>query len=189
MTHRVGKNFDYSTPRLKLFKYLLIALVSVGFLSSCQYIKPLIHPQPSSELEHISPESSVRNNVVQYAYSLLGSKYKYGGKSSVDGFDCSGFVCHVLNKNGIALSGPSYALENCGRKISLGEVKAGDLLFFKRTKGGRVFHVALVASNENGKTKIIHASSGRGVVLDVLEESSYWSSKIATARDVISKQN
>ena len=34
-------------------------------------------------------------DIVKTANSLLGTKYKYGG-STVDGFDCSGFVYYFL---------------------------------------------------------------------------------------------
>lgn len=159
-------------------------------LGSCQYFQPLAATEPESRhAPKAAPAPSpntLRKKVSEYAYQFIGSKYRYGGNSKRTGFDCSGFVFHVLNEYGISMSGPSYALEQEGKKIKLDEVQPGDLLFFRKSKAGRVFHVSLVLSNEHGKTKIIHATSSRGVVVDVLQESSYWRSKIITARDVIS---
>jgi cell wall-associated NlpC family hydrolase len=146
----------------------------------------LADTEPTYEPKRTPTESSIRKEVSDYATKFIGTKYRYGGKSRNSGFDCSGFVCHVLNEYGIAVSGASYMLEDQGEKIALDEVQPGDLLFFRKSKGGRVFHVSLVLSNDHGKTALIHATSGRGVVVDVLQESSYWNSKVITARDVIS---
>ncbi|MAT54978.1 MAG: hydrolase [Saprospirales bacterium] len=173
-------------PESRPAKLTFILLLFISLLGSCQYFRPLADSGPSPSPKKAPSESSLRNEIVDYAYKLRGAKYRYGGKSRNSGFDCSGFVCHVLNEYGIAVSGASYMLENQGEKIALDEVQPGDLLFFRKSKGGRVFHVSLVLSNDHGKTALIHATSGRGVVVDVLQESSYWNSKVITARDVIS---
>ena len=175
-------------PFTKEFKHFSIFLLLGAFLSSCQHFEPLAKNEARLAPKRAPADTDLRKEVVSYALRLTGSKYRYGGKSRSSGFDCSGFVNHVLNEKGIKTSGPSNVLENEGRKISLDEVQAGDLLFFRRSKGGRVFHVSLVVSNSGGSTKIIHATSSRGVVVDILEENSYWRSKIITARDVIGQR-
>ncbi|RMF26481.1 MAG: NlpC/P60 family protein, partial [Bacteroidetes bacterium] len=60
----------------------------------------------------------------------------------------------------------------------------GDLLLFRRSRSGRVFHVALVTANRGGRIRMIHSTSSRGVVEEELQASSYWRSKHATARSV-----
>ncbi len=167
-------------------KFPFLFFVSIVILSSCQYFRPLADTEPGVGSKKAPAENRIRKEVVDYAYKFIGTKYRYGGKSRSSGFDCSGFVCHVLNEYGVGISGASYMLENQGEKIGLEQAQAGDLLFFRKSRGGRVFHVSLVVSNENGRTEIIHATSGRGVVVEVLQESSYWSHKVVSARDVIS---
>lgn len=172
------------------FAKLLYVLFGLLLLSSCQYFRPLVENQLTFDKpEKLSSELVLRQDVVEYGSQFIGTKYKYGGKSSSTGFDCSGFVCHVLKDNGITISGPSYQLENLGKVINLESTQPGDLLFFRKSKSGKVFHVAMVASNNGGAIEILHATSGRGVVVDVLQESSYWNSKIISARDVIGEKN
>jgi cell wall-associated NlpC family hydrolase len=90
-----------------------------------------------------------------------------------------------MDRYDIDLSASSSLQENQGRKIDPGSVKTGDLIFYRRSPGGRVFHVSLVVDNDREGIKVIHATS-RGVVIDNISTSSYWKPKISTARDVIS---
>jgi cell wall-associated NlpC family hydrolase len=46
------------------------------------------------------------------------------------GFDCSGFTRWVYAHVGINLPHSSYAQFTMGRRVSLGQLKPGDLLFF-----------------------------------------------------------
>ncbi|MEM0992804.1 MAG: C40 family peptidase [Bacteroidota bacterium] len=123
----------------------------------------------------------LRTEIVSYAKQHLGVNYKYGGNTP-RGFDCSGFTSHVMGEFNIQLNRSSRDQAKQGKKIRLKDAKAGDLVFF--SKGGRVFHVAIIASNKNGQVKIVHSTSSRGVVLDNLTNSSYWFPKIHTVKDV-----
>ena len=48
----------------------------------------------SATVAPISPNQA--SEVLIYALSMVGVKYRYGGNSAVTGFDCSGFVHHVF---------------------------------------------------------------------------------------------
>lgn len=135
----------------------------------------------------VEKESAVRQDVVRYAKKQLGAKYKYAGKNP-SGFDCSGFTMYVMKNFNISLSASSSLQENNGQKIAVKEVQAGDLIFFRRTKQGRVFHVAMVINNDKEGIKVIHSTS-RGVVIDNISQSNYWKPKISTARRVITKKS
>ncbi len=174
---------------LTISPHMLVGAAIFLAMFSCQYLHPLVGSgeAPSSHRNN-DRETSLRNEIVQYALTLEGRPYRYGGREPRTGFDCSGLVNHVMNKFGIELSGPSYSLEGRGKNIMPEQARPGDLLFFRRTKNGKVYHVALVVSNEGGELRMIHASSSRGVVSEVLQYNSYWRSKFITARDVISSQ-
>lgn len=129
-------------------------------------------------------EARLRQDIVSYAKQQLGTKYKYAGRSPRTGFDCSGFTYYVMDNFDVDLSPSSRAQENQGKKIKVSDAKTGDLIFFRRSKTGAVFHVALVVSNDREGLKVIHSTS-RGVVIDNLYASSYWKPKISTARDVL----
>ena len=131
-------------------------------------------------------EKKLRTDIAHFAKKHVGTDYKYGGKAPA-GFDCSGFTSYVLRHFGIPVSGPSYSQEHFGKKIPKEKARPGDLVFFRKHRGGKVFHVALVYANEGGEIYLIHSTSSRGVVIDQLSRSSYWRSKVMTFRDVIGR--
>lgn len=174
---------------ITLTPHLLVGAVIFISMFGCHYLQPLIFSnEPTPTKSSTSREAAFRNDLVQYALTLEGKPYRYGGQSPKSGFDCSGLVNHVMNKYGIDLSGPSYSLEKRGKAIDPENAHPGDLLFFRRTKNGSVYHVALVVANHGGELRMIHASSSRGVVAEILQHNSYWRTKHITARDVINDQ-
>jgi len=48
--------------------------------------------------------------VASYALSLKGTPYRYGKDSPKEGFDCSGFVRHVYQRQGISLPRTAKAM-------------------------------------------------------------------------------
>lgn len=130
-------------------------------------------------------EQRLRSDLTAFAKKHVGTKYRYGGKSPT-GFDCSGFTTYVMRQFDVPVSGPSYSQEKLGTKVTAAKAQSGDLVFFRKSRSGKVFHVALVYSNNNGDLSLIHSTSSRGVVVDRLSDSSYWRSKVMTIRDVIS---
>lgn len=114
-------------------------------------------------LQELSYGGSVSNTVVdliQYAKQFLGNPYVYGGTSLTNGTDCSGFTMRVFAQFGYTLNRSSAAQSNNGFKISLSEIKPGDLLFY--SYGGSIGHVALYIGNG----QIIHASTEKtGIII------------------------
>ena len=139
----------------------------------------------NTNVDQLSREDKLRRDVVAFAEEQEGSSYRYAGRDP-RGFDCSGFTHYVMKKFDISLTTSSKSQATEGAKISVKEAKPGDLIFFKRSAAGRVFHVALVVSNTRSGLRVIHSTS-RGVVLDNLTTSKYWKPKISSARDVISE--
>ncbi|MEK7257421.1 MAG: C40 family peptidase [Bacteroidota bacterium] len=129
-------------------------------------------------------EIQLRDEIVGYAQKHLGTKYRPAGKTP-GAFDCSGFVYHVMKEFEFRMASCSGLQERQGKKITREEAQPGDLVFFRRSKKTRVFHVAMVLSNEDGNLTLIHSTSSRGVVIDKLKESAYWRSKIMTVRNVL----
>ena len=73
--------------------------------------------------------------LIAEAEKYLGYPYVWGGSSPSTSFDCSGFVCYVLNQSGTASVGRTTAngLYNMCTIVSAGEAKPGDLIFFQGT--------------------------------------------------------
>ena len=75
-------------------------------------------------------------NMIREAEKYLGMPYVWGGKSVRTGFDCSGFVCWVLNHCGNGWNvGQKRAKELCRMCIYVSpqEARPGDLVFFEKT--------------------------------------------------------
>ncbi|MEN0003092.1 MAG: C40 family peptidase [Bacteroidota bacterium] len=140
--------------------------------------------RPATSSPGASGETALQLQVVAYAKKFIGTKYKYGGKSPSSGFDCSGFTRYVMDNFDVALPPVSRYQEQEGKRISLKEAAPGDLVFFRRSKRGNVFHVALVAENSSAGLKVVH-STNRGVVLDNITNNSYWAPKLSSARRVL----
>lgn len=127
--------------------------------------------------------SELRQNIVRAAKKELGRPYAYGGKDK-RGFDCSGLTHFVFQQFDISLPPVSSEQAKLGSKISINELKPGDLMFFKRTKAGKVFHVALVSETNHREVKVIHSTS-RGVVEDEITNSGFWGPKIFSCKRII----
>lgn len=168
--------------RIKILFYLCGALV---FLTHCSTLTNT-RTSGTTTTPRLSKEDLLRRDIIDYADQFVGSNYLYAGRDPKKGFDCSGFTHYVMKKFDITLSPSSRMQENEGRSIRIRDVKPGDLIFYRRSKSGRVFHVSLVYANESDGIKVIH-STNRGVVIDNITQNSYWGPKISTARDVISK--
>jgi len=116
---------------------------------------------------HLKPISAIKREdvtprmIVQEAKRFLGVPYLWGGVSPA-GFDCSGLVRTMFGRYGIYLPRDTKDQIKVGRLIDRTEVKAGDLLFFRR-------HVALAL----GRSRILHASvGGSGVRINSLVPSN-----------------
>ena len=107
-----------------------------------------------TELLYGQGVSDVRVELVEYAKQFVGNPYVWGGTSLTNGADCSGFVMSVFKKFGVSLSHSSRAQANEGTKISLSELKPGDLVFYANGSG-TINHVAIYI----GGGQVVHASS------------------------------
>ena len=92
-------------------------------------------------------------NVVDYGKLFLGNPYKYGGKSLTNGIDCVQFIIALYKKYGIKLPENKRKFYQVGKKISLKDARAGDIIYYGS-------HVALYMGNG----KVIHAQH-RGIAI------------------------
>lgn len=91
--------------------------------------------------------------IAAYGLKFVGNPYRYGGTSLTNGTDCSGFTMSIFKKFGISLPRTSSEQSRTGKKISVSEARAGDLIFYG--SGGHVSHVALCI----GGGRVVHASN------------------------------
>lgn len=103
--------------------------------------------------ESASSSSSIRSKIVDYALQFEGNPYVWGGTSLTRGADCSGFTQSVFEDYGIYIPRTSREQATSGRRVSLDEIRPGDLIFY--TRNGSINHVALYIGNG----KVIAAKS------------------------------
>ncbi len=89
--------------------------------------------------------------MIAEAEKYLGYPYVWGGSSPSTSFDCSGFVCWVINHSGVGNVGRTTAqgIFNYTTPIAPSEAKPGDIIFFTGTydSGSAVSHVGIYAGN------------------------------------------
>lgn len=85
--------------------------------------------------------------LVGYAKKFLGTPYVWGG-TSPNGFDCSGFVQYVYRKFGVNLPRISADQARAGKRISLGNLKPGDLVAWDNSsRNNGADHIAIYIGN------------------------------------------
>lgn len=127
-----------------------------------------------------APEPQVAE-VLIYAMSMIGVKYRYGGNSRDSGFDCSGFVRHVFATTAaINLPRVASAMSKLGHDVLLEELAPGDLVFYN-TLGRRFSHVGIYIGGNN----FVHSPSvGKSVeVVDM--NNRYWKRRFNGARRLL----
>lgn len=114
------------------------------------------------------------NELVVYANNLIGTPYVWGGSTPAHGLDCSGLLYWIQRTAGSDVgryNAATYA--NMGKKIPVGQQKAGDFLFF----GNPVTHCAIYIGNgymieSRGGRKNTADNPGIGVVKSLVSRRS-----------------
>jgi len=120
------------------------------------------------------------SDMVLTAMNFLGVRYRRGGDTAENGFDCSGFTRHVFEMS-VGKVLPRRADEQAKTagllSIKREELKPGDLVFFNTMR--RTFsHVGIYV----GDGKFIHAPKPGGEVRVDDMGASYWTRRFTGAR-------
>ena len=134
-------------------------------------------PQDRKLLDKVRDKAS---DLVLSAMNFLGVRYKYGGTTAENGFDCSGFTRHIFEMS-VGLVLPRRADEQARSSsllsIKKDELKPGDLVFFN-TMRATFSHVGIYV----GDGKFVHAPrTGAAIRVDDMREA-YWSKRFTGAR-------
>ncbi|TDY51027.1 peptidoglycan endopeptidase LytE [Alicyclobacillus sacchari] len=150
---------------------------------------------PSTAAQTTSGSTSstavLRQNILNFAQSLVGIHYAWGGSSPTTGFDCSGFVQYVFAHFDISLPRQSHDQATVGTPVAQSSLQPGDLLFFTDTDSyasqyaNHVTHVGIYMGNGN-MIESSSANNGEGVVVvHNVFANPYYSAHYYGARDVI----
>jgi cell wall-associated NlpC family hydrolase len=154
----------FATKNYRCFFIRGALLTLIVFFSGCASV-------PEKPTADYSP-------MVSYALSLQGTPYHYGKSSPAEGFDCSGFVKHVYEHQGISLPRTSQGMAQSLAQVPKNDLHSGDLVFFN-ISGKPFSHVGIYLNNDN----FIHAPSQRtGKVLVSSLKNKYWENRFSCAR-------
>jgi cell wall-associated NlpC family hydrolase len=148
---------------------------AIGSLLSQRGLAPAV--QAATQVRDAAGE------LVLTAMTFLDVRYRRGGDSAEEGFDCSGFTRHVV-ESVLGLSLPRRSAEQAQQaglsKVAREELQPGDLVFFNTLR--RTFsHVGIYI----GEGRFIHAPrSGKQIRVERIEDR-YWARRFDGARRVV----
>lgn len=160
-------------------KYILfIVLAGSVILGACSKTSKSrsVSKNTQSKVSRSASASPAVAKVIASAKSYIGTPYRMGGTTRA-GMDCSGLICTSFKSIDQSLPRTSQEQSRLGRKISLTELREGDLVFFTDKKGrSKITHVGMVTKvSGKGNVKFIHASTKLGVVESDLYADYYLS--------------
>lgn len=150
------------------YLYLLTLVIPIA----CSTLPPQM---PKAET---GPVGEQRAEALLQALLALGLDYRYGGGTPETGFDCSGLVAHVFREAyGIRLPHSARAQSEYGARVSLAELRAGDLVFYN-TLNSPFSHVGIYL----GDGRFVHApKTGAQVRVEPIS-ARYWMKRFDGAR-------
>ena len=160
-----------------VFLLLSLSLFSNGEISFRKQREKVLKEQQEEDQREIkqvkkekltttNKEKSIRQAVLETAFSKMGTPYIYGANGN-GAYDCSSYVQFVYKKSiNLNLPRVSYQQAESGKKVKVSQLKAGDLVAFDTLNKGRISHIGIYI----GDNQFIHASSGyKKVVVSQLE--------------------
>ncbi|MCB1939864.1 MAG: C40 family peptidase [Rhodocyclaceae bacterium] len=153
-------------------------------LAGCGSVPPVVRYTPPAVAE-----SAVRDpirfddprhaeQVVLYAYGLLGTGYQFGGRNPEAGLDCSGMVSYIVEQvSGKRLPHNAARIAAQTRSVERDDLQPGDLVFFN-TLNRPHSHMGIYL----GEGKFIHAPNSRGAVRIERLASRYFSTRFDGGR-------
>lgn len=128
------------------------------------------------------------SDLLDFAKSMIGTRYRYASSNPDRGFDCSGFVSYVFGNFGFKVPRSSPEFASTGIPVKLAEAKVGDVLIFTGTsrKSKRIGHVGIIYSiDDEGNIKFIHSTSGKANGVTITNFDNYYKGRFIKAVSIM----
>ena len=114
--------------------------------------------------------------LVDFAETLIGVPYQYGGTEPKTGFDCSGFIGYVFQHYDIKVPRTSVSFTNAGVTVKASDAKRGDLILFTGSdaNSGKVGHMGIITDVRSDDIQFIHSASGNNKGVMISSMSKYF---------------
>jgi lipoprotein Spr len=154
---------------------ILLCLFTVG-LNTVYAGKTARPHREISTTTTFDTDSITSDNILQFAESLIGTRYRPATSDPNRGFDCSGFVNYVFKNFNFSVPRSSREFINVGKKIKFEDAKPGDIILFTGTKKHtrKIGHMGIVyQSGNDDEFKFIHSTSGKeyGVTISSMDKN------------------
>ncbi len=155
---------------------LIHCLSLAAALTGCGSLPPSPPERPAERAA--APLSAKAQDVVLYAFSLIDTGYRFGGKNPEAGLDCSGMVSYIYGQAaGLKVSGSAADIARNGRPVPRQGLKPGDLVFFN-TMNRSYSHVGIYI----GDNRFVHAPATNGRIRIDSLGARYYAERFEAAR-------
>jgi len=144
-----------------------LAAYRVAAIDAALPLNALVVEAAGLDPADLQPIGEFEADLVAVAERLLGRPHEPGARSSIS-TDCSGLVQQALLACGLPGPRRADAQAQIGRAISASDIARGDIVVWLASSGDQDWtgHSALVLDGE----RVIHATGGKGVVIEPLDE-------------------
>ncbi|MCJ2144887.1 LysM peptidoglycan-binding domain-containing protein [Bacillus paralicheniformis] len=177
---KISRTYGMTVNELKSLNGLKTDLIRIGQVLKVKGTKSVkaastTKPSASSGTSKAPAQTSSALNtskLVSDAKALIGTPYKWGG-TSASGFDCSGFVWYILNKQTNVARTNTAGYWNSMKSVSSPAV--GDFVFFTTYQPGPSHMGVYIGNNQ-----FVHAGSDGVTISDMT--NSYWKPRYLGAK-------
>jgi LysM repeat protein len=160
---KISLQYNMTVQKLKDLNGLTSDMIYVGQKLKVSGSAAVVNPPAETS----GPTGDFASDFINAAKSVMGVPYVWAG-STINGFDCSGFIYYAANKAGYKI-GRYSAAGYYSRTYYVDQPKPGDIVFFENTYKEGITHLGIYLGNN----EFIHADEKRGISIANLNNSYY----------------